>query len=104
MPDISFIGISEVELKNQYSQSARVKTPEFILSDAIYFRTTKRPSRLNIFKCVVLTSDKNLPFPTIFALLMLIFCTLFFCECRNNTAMVVIYRERIKVFGKKSEL
>ena len=50
-----------------------LKTPEFVLSEAIYLRTKKSFEAPDKLKGVVRTSEKNLPFPTILALLMLIF-------------------------------
>ena len=56
-----------------------------------------------MLKGIVRTSDKNLPFPTAIALLMLIFCKFVICECRNKMVMI-IYRERMKVFRKKTRV
>ena len=50
----------------------------------------------------VCTSDKNLPFPTTLALLVLIFCKPVLSECRNKMA-IIIYRKKMKVFCKKPE-
>ena len=55
-----------------------------------------------MLKGVVRTSDKNLPFPTTLALLMLIFRKIVLYECRNKMAMI-IYREKMKVFCQKPE-
>ena len=57
---------------------------------------------LDMLKGVVCTSDKNLLFLTTLALLMLIFRKLVLYECRNKMVMI-IYREKMKVFHKKPE-
>ena len=55
-----------------------------------------------MLKGIVYTSDKNLPFPTTLALLMLIFHKLVLYGCRNKMAMI-INREKMKVLRKKPE-
>ena len=78
-----------------------LKTPELVLSEAIYFRT-KSFEVPDMLKGVVRTSDKNLPFPTTLAVLMSIFYKLVLYECRNKMAMIT-NREKMKVLHKKPE-
>ena len=51
-----------------------LRTPEFVLSEAIYFMTKKNFEEPDKFRCMVPASDKNSFFTRTPALLTLIFC------------------------------
>ena len=86
----------EWQMKNWVSQPIRkaLKTPEFVLSEAIYFRTKKASRRRTSWRgCAHLWQKPSVPDNTYFVDVG--FLQTFFYECSNKMAMI-IYRRRRK--------